>query len=200
MQNVLKEASQPGIVLFIDEVHAIVGAGGREGTGDFASQLKPALARGDFACIAATTDDEFRRFIEDDQALERRFQPIRIRELTPEQTLIISALDPRRRGQAAFGITVPDAVLEWLVDTAASYMPNRRFPDKAVDLLDQTVAYARRLELSEIGLLDAERVVQRILGVSAPRAGRRRAADDPPARAGPPQPRGDRASRRAGSA
>jgi ATP-dependent Clp protease ATP-binding subunit ClpC len=60
MQNVLKEASQPGIVLFIDEVHAIVGAGGREGTGDFASQLKPALARGDFACIAATTDDEYR--------------------------------------------------------------------------------------------------------------------------------------------
>jgi len=164
MQNVLKEASQPGIVLFIDEVHAIVGAGGREGTGDFASQLKPALARGDFACIAATTDDEFRRFIEEDRALERRFQPIRIRELTPEQTLIILR-SVRDEAVKLHQITVPDAVLEWLVTTAASYMPNRRFPDKAVDLLDQTVAYARRMELTEIGLMDAERVVQRILGV-----------------------------------
>jgi ATP-dependent Clp protease ATP-binding subunit ClpC len=164
MQNVLKEASQPGIVLFIDEVHAIVGAGGREGTGDFASQLKPALARGDFACIAATTDDEYRRFIEEDRALERRFQPIRIRELTPELTLVI--LRSIRDGAVKqHGITVPDAVLEWLVNTAASYMPNRRFPDKAVDLLDQSVAFARRMEITEVGLLDAERVVQRILGV-----------------------------------
>ena len=164
MQGILKEASQPGIILFIDEVHSIVGAGGREGTGDFASQLKPALARGDFACIAATTDDEFRRFIEQDRALERRFQPIRIRELTPEQTLEIlrSIRDEAIRHH---NITVPDAVLEWLVDTAASYMPNRRFPDKAVDLLDQSVAFARRTELTEVGLLDAERVVQRILGV-----------------------------------
>ena len=164
MQNILKEASQPGIVLFIDEVHAIVGAGGREGTGDFASQLKPALARGDFACIAATTDDEFRKFIEEDRALERRFQPIRIRELTPEQTLVILR-SIRDEAIKQHNITVPDAVLEWLVSTAASYMPNRRFPDKAVDLLDQSVAYARRKELTEVGLLDAEQVVQRILGV-----------------------------------
>jgi ATP-dependent Clp protease ATP-binding subunit ClpC len=164
MQNILKEASQPGIVLFIDEVHAIVGAGGREGTGDFASQLKPALARGDFACIAATTDDEFRRFIEEDRALERRFQPIRIRELTPDQTLIILR-SIRDEAIRLHNITVPDAVLEWLVTTAASYMPNRRFPDKAVDLLDQSVAYARRKELTEVGLLDAEQVVQRILGI-----------------------------------
>ncbi len=164
MQNVLKEASQPGIVLFIDEVHAIVGAGGREGTGDFASQLKPALARGDFACIAATTDDEYRRFIEEDRALERRFQPIRIRELSQEQTLVILR-SVRDEAVKLHQITVPDAVLEWLVNTAASYMPNRRFPDKAVDLLDQTVAYARRMELTEIGLMDSERVVQRILGV-----------------------------------
>ena len=164
MQSVLKEASQPGIVLFIDEVHAIVGAGGREGTGDFASQLKPALARGDFACIAATTDDEYRRFIEEDRALERRFQPIRIRELTPEQTLTILG-SIRDEAIKLHGITVPDPVLEWLVEIAGSYMPNRRFPDKAVDLLDQSVAYARRMELTEIGLLDAERVVQRILGV-----------------------------------
>ena len=164
MQNILKEASQPGIVVFIDEVHAIVGAGGREGTGDLASLLKPALARGEFACVAATTDDEFRKFIEEDRALERRFQPIRIRELTPEQTLVILG-SIRDEAIKQYNVTVPDAVLEWLVRTAASYMPNRRFPDKAVDLLDQSVAYARRKELTEIGLLDAEQVVQRILGV-----------------------------------
>lgn len=165
MQAVVKEASQPGIVLFIDEVHAIVGTGGREGTGDFANQLKPALARGDFACIAATTDDEYRKFIEADKALERRFQPIRIRELTPAQTLVIvRAL--RDDAIKNYGVTVPDVVLEWLVETASSYMPNRRFPDKAVDLFDQTVAYARRTEITEIGPMDAERVVERILGIS----------------------------------
>ncbi|MBL8978650.1 MAG: ATP-dependent Clp protease ATP-binding subunit, partial [Gemmatimonadetes bacterium] len=84
---ILAEAKQDGIVLFIDEVHAIMGAGGREGTGDISSMLKPALARGEIACIAATTDEEYRQFIEHDRALERRFQPIRIQELSPERTL-----------------------------------------------------------------------------------------------------------------
>jgi ATP-dependent Clp protease ATP-binding subunit ClpC len=73
MKEVLAEASQPGVLLFIDEVHSIVGAEGRKGTSDIASLLKPALARGELACIAATTDDEYRRYIEPDAALERRF-------------------------------------------------------------------------------------------------------------------------------
>ena len=87
VQAVIKEASQPGIILFIDEIHTIMGSGGMMGLSDVGSLLKPSLARGEIACIAATTNEEYRRFIENDSALERRFNPIRVNELSPEETL-----------------------------------------------------------------------------------------------------------------
>lgn len=161
---ILAEARQDGIVLFIDEVHAIMGAGGREGTGDISSMLKPALARGEIACIAATTDEEYRQFIEHDRALERRFQPIRIQELSPERTLEVLKVvrDDLVRGRS---IEVGDEVLSWLVDIARQFMPNRHFPDKAVDLLDQTVAHGVSRGLARVTRVEAEAVVKRMLGI-----------------------------------
>lgn len=164
MQALLSEASQDGIVLFIDEVHSMVGAGGMVGTDDVASLLKPALARGDFACIAATTDDEYRRFIEPDSALERRFQPIRVQELTAEQTLqVLVALRNELFQQR--GVHVPDEVLTWLIDFSQRFLRNRYFPDKAVDLLEQCVAHAVIQDKKTVEQADAEWVAYRMVGL-----------------------------------
>jgi ATP-dependent Clp protease ATP-binding subunit ClpC len=171
MKAVLAEASQDGIVLFIDEVHQVIGAGGAAGTGDIASLLKPALARGELACIAATTDDEYRRFIEPDAALERRFQPVRIQELTPDQTVtVLRAL--RDDLSRLRGVTVDDGVVRWLVDFAGQYLRNRFFPDKAVDLLEQCVAHAVALGKRAVEDADARAVAERMIGMPVEIGGR----------------------------
>jgi ATP-dependent Clp protease ATP-binding subunit ClpC len=164
MKAILAEAAQDGIVLFIDEVHSMIGAGGTPGSSDMASLLKPALARGDIACIAATTDDEYRRYIEGDTALERRFQPVRVHQLTPEQTLdVLKALrDDLTRLR---NVQLSDAVLHQLIDAAEQFMRNRHFPDKGVDLLEQCVAYAVAHGKSEVSEADARAVVQRMVGM-----------------------------------
>lgn len=160
----IAEASQDGIVLFIDEVHTIIGAGGAPGSSDVASLLKPALARGEIACIAATTDDEYRRFIELDAALERRFQPVRIQELTAKQTLkVLRAL--RDELANLRNVHVADSVLKWLIDFARRYLRNRFFPDKAVDLLEQCVAYAVTRGKQSLDEADAQAVAQRMVGM-----------------------------------
>ncbi len=164
MKAILAEAAQDGILLFIDEFHSIVGAGGARGTGDIASLLKPALARGDIACIAATTDDEYRTFIEADKALERRFSPVRVHELEPAETLVVVAA--RRDDLFRLrGVRVSDDVLAWLVDFAARAMPNRRFPDKAIDLVEQCVANAVVHGRTEVSRSDAAEVVRRMVGI-----------------------------------
>jgi len=166
MKTVLSEAGQDGIVLFIDEAHSIVGAGASavHTAGDISNQLKPALARGDIACIAATTDDEYRRFIERDSALERRFQPVRVQELTAEQSLhVLHVLrDDLQRDR---GVMVPDEVLVWLVDFADQFLKNRFFPDKAVDALEQCVAHCIARGSDVIDQSDAEAVAQRMVGM-----------------------------------
>ena len=140
---VIAEASQPGIILFIDEIHTALGAGGTAGTTDVAQLLKPALARGDFACIAATTDDEYRLYIEHDEALARRFDTIKVHELSEGETLTVLE---RRREEPRFarGIHVTDDALRCIVDFCTRNVRNRRFPDKAVDLLDHVIAAATR--------------------------------------------------------
>jgi ATP-dependent Clp protease ATP-binding subunit ClpC len=164
MQNILTEAGQEGIVLFIDEIHSLIGAGGIPGTTDLSSQLKPALARGDLACIAATTEEEYRRFIEADSALERRFQPVRIEEPTVEQTLkVLSRL--REEFAALRKVQIPDSVLAYLVNFADQYLRNRQFPDKAVDLLEQCVAHAAAQNKGAVDQADAEAVAQRTVGM-----------------------------------
>jgi ATP-dependent Clp protease ATP-binding subunit ClpC len=166
MKALLAEGSHEGIILFIDEVHTMIGAGGPVGTGDIASLLKPALARGDLACIAATTNEEYRRFIEPDEALERRFQPIRVQEPTAAQTLsILQAV--RDDLQALRNVTVDDAILLRLVDFAAEHLRNRHFPDKAVDLLEQCVAHALAGGRDIVSRVDADVVAQRMIGMPA---------------------------------
>ncbi|MFO7563432.1 MAG: AAA family ATPase [Enhygromyxa sp.] len=127
------------ILLFIDELHTLVGAGGSEGTQDAANMLKPALARGELRCIGATTLDEYRKFIEKDKALERRFQPVMIDEPTVEDTVsILRGL--RDRFEAHHGIRIEDAALVAAANLSHRYIQNRFLPDKAIDLIDEASA------------------------------------------------------------
>ncbi len=164
MKALIDEASQERLVLFIDEIHCIVGAGGHPGTGDMASFLKPALARGEIACIAATTDDEYRRYIEPDGALERRFQPIQILEPGPEETLQVLRAQ-RDRLAAKRGVQVSDEILRFLRQFAEQHMKNRYFPDKGVDLLEQVVAHAVTSGGTRIDRAMAESVAVRMVGL-----------------------------------
>ncbi|MBI5834345.1 MAG: ATP-dependent Clp protease ATP-binding subunit [Armatimonadetes bacterium] len=166
MEKLLEEAKRQNAILFIDELHTIVGAGSSSThrSGDVANMLKPGLARGDFACIAATTDDEYRQYIEPDSALERRFQPIRINEMTPAETLAI--LDSlATQFQKTHAVTVDRTLLSWLVDFAGRFMHNRFFPDKAIDLLEQCVAHATAAGQTTVDRAVAETVAQRMVGM-----------------------------------
>jgi ATP-dependent Clp protease ATP-binding subunit ClpC len=164
MQRLLAEASQEGIVLFIDEVHSLIGAGGMAGTGDLASQLKPVLARGDLACIAATTDEEYRRFIETDAALERRFQPVRVEEPTLEQTLKVLAKLGEELARLR-QVEIAEGVIAYLVQFADQHLRNRQFPDKGVDLLEQCVAHAVAQSKRVVNRADADAVSERTVGM-----------------------------------
>jgi ATP-dependent Clp protease ATP-binding subunit ClpC len=131
--------SHPDVIFFLDEIHTIVGAGGADGKLDAAGILKPALARGEIACIGATTTDEYRQHIEGDPALERRFQPILVAEPTRADTLaILDGLRPELEQHHHVRIE-PDA-LEAAVDLTIRYLASRRLPDKAVDALDDACA------------------------------------------------------------
>ena len=143
LKHVLQEVRRAGnIILFIDELHTIVGAGSAEGAIDAANILKPALSRGEIQVIGATTLDEYRKYIEKDSALERRFQPITVREPTREQTLaILKGL--RGRYESHHHLTITDRALETAVDLSIRYLPQRFLPDKAIDLVDEAASQAR---------------------------------------------------------
>lgn len=143
VRNILAELRHAGdVILFLDELHTVVGAGSAEGAIDAANLLKPALGRGELQVVGATTAAEYRRYIEKDAALERRFQPVTICEPTPEETLaILKGLRPRY--EAHHGVPIQDAALETAVELAGRYLPQRRFPDKAVDLMDEAAALVR---------------------------------------------------------
>ncbi|HRS91532.1 MAG TPA: Clp protease N-terminal domain-containing protein, partial [Candidatus Marinimicrobia bacterium] len=153
LKAVLREISeaQGKIILFIDEIHTIVGAGAAEGAVDASNLLKPALARGDLRCIAATTFSEYRKYIEKDKALERRFQPVLIDEPSIEDSIsILRGL--KERYENHHGIRITDAALVAAVELSARYITDRFLPDKAIDLIDEA---ASRLRL-EIDSLPAE--------------------------------------------
>lgn len=143
LKKVMAElASDPKAIVFIDELHLIVGAGAAEGAMDAGNILKPVLARGKIQLIGATTTAEYTKHIEKDAALERRFQPVQVPETTlPETLAILKGL--RKHYEAFHGVTVDDEVLEDITGLAARYINDRFMPDKAIDLLDETAAHLR---------------------------------------------------------
>lgn len=130
------------VIVFIDEIHTIIGAGGAEGAIDASNILKPALARGEIQCIGATTIDEYRKHIEKDAALERRFQPVTVGEPTKEETLqILKGL--RDKYEAHHRVKITDEALEAAVNLSDRYINDRFMPDKAIDLIDEGAAKVR---------------------------------------------------------
>jgi ATP-dependent Clp protease ATP-binding subunit ClpC len=140
VMNEIRESKDT--VIFIDELHTIVGAGGAEGAIDASNMLKPALARGELQCIGATTLDEYRKYIEKDGALERRFQPVMVDQPSIEDTIRI-LMGLRDKYEAHHGVKVTDGAIVQAVKLADRYMNDRFFPDKAIDVIDEACARAR---------------------------------------------------------
>ena len=143
LKNMMDELHKAGnVLLFIDEIHTIIGAGGSEGSLDAANILKPALSRGEIQCIGATTLDEYRKHIEKDAALERRFQPVNVGEPTTEETLSI-LYGLRDRYEAHHKVRITDEALAAAVKLSERYIPDRFLPDKAIDLMDEAASRVR---------------------------------------------------------
>jgi len=158
LKAVLKEviSSAGEIILFIDEIHTVVGAGAAEGSMDASNMLKPALARGELRCVGATTLNEYRKYIEKDAALERRFQPVFVKEPTVEDTIaILRGL--KERYEVHHGVRIKDSAIIAAATLSHRYIADRFLPDKAVDLIDEA-ASRLRIELdsmpSEIDVID----------------------------------------------
>ena len=158
LKAVLKEviSSEGEIILFIDEIHTVVGAGAAEGSMDASNMLKPALARGELRCVGATTLNEYRKYIEKDAALERRFQPVMVNEPSVEDTIaILRGL--KERYEVHHGVRIKDSAIIAAATLSHRYITDRFLPDKAVDLIDEA-ASRLRIELdsmpSEIDTID----------------------------------------------
>ncbi len=166
LKAVLKEvtSSNGQIILFIDELHTVVGAGAAEGAMDASNMLKPMLARGELHCIGATTLDEYRKYIEKDAALERRFQPILVGEPTVEQTIeILRGL--RIKYEVHHGIRITDEALVAAAELSHRYITDRFLPDKAIDLVDEAASRLRvSLNSKPAELADVERKIGLLVG------------------------------------
>ena len=149
IKKVIAEVMEhPGILLFIDELHTIIGAGGAEGALDASNILKPSLSRGEIQIIGATTIEEYRKHIEKDAALERRFQPVTVEEPTEEQAVeILKGLRPYY--EKHHGVTITDDALEAAVKMSIRYIADRHLPDKAIDLMDEA---SSRVQLAGIAV------------------------------------------------
>ncbi|MDP2719287.1 MAG: ATP-dependent Clp protease ATP-binding subunit [Dehalococcoidia bacterium] len=156
LKKVIEEIKSSGnCVLFVDELHTIVGAGAAEGAIDAANILKPPLARGELQCIGATTQDEYRKYVERDAALERRFQPVHVEEPTQEETVEI-LMGIRQRYEDHHSLTISDEAIKAAVPLAARYIPDRFLPDKAIDLIDEASSRVRiKRGVVPIGVRDA---------------------------------------------
>ena len=143
IKNALEEAKKSGdVILFIGELHTIIGAGAAEGAMDAANIVKPMLGRGEIQVVGATTLNEYRKYIEKDAALERRFQPVTVNEPTPEQSVeILKGL--REKYEAHHGLTITDEAIETAVKMSSRYINDRYLPDKAIDLIDEAASRVR---------------------------------------------------------
>ena len=137
LKNIIAEIEDAGdIILFIDEIHTIIGAGGTEGSADASNILKPALSRGLIQCIGATTTEEYRKYFEKDAALERRFQPIKVEEPSTEDSIkILEGLRPKY--EEHHNVEILDEALDAAVKLSTTYITDRCLPDKAIDLIDE---------------------------------------------------------------
>ena len=157
MKRIVTEATQDdSIILFIDEIHTIIGAGGSEGAMDASNILKPALARGDFQLIGATTSEEYTKYFEKDAALVRRFQPVRVKEPTVEETITILK-GIKHRFEDYHRILVSEDVTEAIASLSDRYISDRFLPDKAIDLLDEACARKRMEQLGSYAGFKKER-------------------------------------------
>ena len=166
LKAVLKEVEQKAgeIILFIDEIHTLVGTGASEGSMDASNMLKPALARGELHCVGATTLDEYRKYIEKDAALERRFQPVLVQEPTEEDTIAILR-GIKEKYEVHHGVRIQDTATVAAVVLSNRYITDRFLPDKAIDLIDEA-ASKLRIEIdsmpTEIDELDRKRIKMEI--------------------------------------
>lgn len=163
MKAVMNELEKnPDVILFIDEIHTIIGAGGASGSLDASNMFKPALARGDIQCIGATTLDEYRQYIEKDGALERRFQQVMVNPATPEETVEILN-NIRERYEDHHGVNYSDEAIKACVAMSERYISDRFLPDKAIDVLDEAGA---RVHITNIhvpqNVLDLEKQIEDI--------------------------------------
>src|SRR5438270_1485353 len=181
LKAVLKEIteSEGKIICFIDELHTLVGAGAAEGAVDAANMLKPALARGELRCVGATTLDEYRKHIEKDPALERRFQPVMVREPSVEDTIaILRGLKPKY--EQHHNVKIKDAALVAAAVLSHRYIADRFLPDKAIDLVDESAARIRMQIDSRPQSIDE--IERRIMQLQIERVSVARDQDDPAAR------------------
>jgi len=163
MKAVMNELEKSrDVILFIDEIHTIVGAGGASGSLDASNMFKPALARGEVQCIGATTLDEYRQYIEKDGALERRFQAVMVEPTSPDETVVILQ-NIKSKYENHHGVTYTDDAIEAAVAMSVRYITDRHLPDKAIDILDEVGA---RVHLSNIhvpqDILDLESKIEEI--------------------------------------
>src|SRR5579884_383458 len=166
VKRILDEVKRAGreVILFIDELHTLVGAGAAEGSLDLGSMIKPELARGELQCIGATTFDEYRKYIESDAALERRFQPVQVDEPTIEQTVaILRGLRPRYAQHHA--VRIDDDALEAAAALSARYIADRYLPDKAIDVVDEAAASAAMQGAAAVDVERVAAVVSRWTGI-----------------------------------
>jgi ATP-dependent Clp protease ATP-binding subunit ClpB len=164
LKAVLKEVTEAGgdVILFIDELHTVVGAGAAEGSMDASNMLKPALARGELRCVGATTLNEYRKYIEKDPALERRFQPVIVREPSVEDTIsILRGL--KERYEVHHGVKIKDSALVSAAVLSHRYISDRFLPDKAIDLIDEAASRLRmEIDSMPVELDEVERRVRQL--------------------------------------
>jgi ATP-dependent Clp protease ATP-binding subunit ClpC len=163
LKKVIDEIKSAGnCVIFVDELHTIVGAGAAEGAVDASNILKPSLSRGELQCIGATTLDDYRKYIEKDAALERRFQPVTVTEPTVEQTMdILRGI--KDRYEEHHKLEISDEALQAAASLAAKYIPDRFLPDKAIDLMDEAASRVRIMRGGvPIGLAEARRALETV--------------------------------------
>ncbi len=168
LKAVLKEVTEASgeVILFIDELHTLVGAGGAEGAVDAANMLKPALARGELRCVGATTLDEYRKHVEKDPALERRFQPVVVGEPSVEDTIaILRGL--KEKYEVHHGVRIQDAALVSAASLSHRYIADRFLPDKAIDLIDEA-ASKLRIEIDSLPT-EIDQVERRVLQLEVER-------------------------------